>query len=58
MTVRRGLVGAVLDGGMAPVVDGRGCAWLRYRGALPFLWSGRYGCGQVASGAIGRAERQ
>ena len=33
MTVRHGLAGAALDSGTAPVVDGRGCPWLRYRGA-------------------------
>ena len=32
MTVRRGLVGAALDSWAAPVVDGHGYAWLRYRG--------------------------
>ena len=33
MTVKYGLAGAALDSGMAPVVDGCGCPWLRYRGA-------------------------
>ncbi len=32
MTVRYGLAGAALDSGTAPVVDGCGCPWLRYRG--------------------------
>ena len=33
MTVRYGLAGAALGSGTAPVVDGCGCPWLRYRGA-------------------------
>ena len=33
MSIRHRLDGAALDSGPAPMVDGCGCPWLRYRGA-------------------------
>ena len=53
MTVRYGLAGAALDSGTAPVVDGCGCPWLRYRGDVAIrlarslrVWAAGLRCGR------------